>query len=149
MAKREVLDRSSPENIALIAKLQSKLRMSWITWLVYRGIGLPVLLGLLLATQPDVIGGIAWQLLWLIPALIVTPWVIKGKSPYALLMSSMLTLVYLGASGVTLFSRFYDSGSSVMWVYAIDLILILLINVWLFKLLKRLPSMNDKFKDPL
>lgn len=149
MAKREVLDRSSPENIAIIAKLQSKLRMSWITWLVYRGIGLPVLLGLLLATQPDVIGGIAWQLLWLIPALIVTPWVIKGKSPYALLMSSMLTLVYLGASGVTLFSRFYDSGSSVMWVYAIDLILILLINVWLFKLLKRLPSMNDKFKDPL
>ena len=149
MAKREVLDRSSPENIALIAKLQSRLRMSWITWLVYRGIGLPVLLGLLLATQPDVIGGIAWQLLWLIPALIVTPWVIKGKSPYALLMSSMLTLVYLGASGVTLFSRFYDSGSSVMWVYAIDLILILLINVWLFKLLKRLPSMNDKFKDPL
>ncbi|MDY3306133.1 hypothetical protein [Psychrobacter sanguinis] len=149
MAKREVLDRSSPENIALIAKLQSKLRMSWITWLVYRGIGLPVLLGLLLATQPDVIGGIAWQLLWLIPALIVTPWVIKGKSPYALLMSSMLTLVYLVASGVTLFSRFYDSGSSVMWVYAIDLILILLINVWLFKLLKRLPSMNDKFKDPL
>lgn len=149
MAKREVLDRSSPENIALIAKLQSRLRMSWLAWLIYRGIGLPVLLGLLLATQPDVIGGIAWQLLWLIPALIVTPWVIKGRSPYALLMSSMLTLVYLGASGVTLFSRFYDSGSSVMWVYAIDLILILLINVWLFKLLKRLPSMNDKFKDPL
>ena len=142
MAKREVLDRSSPQNIALIAKLQSRLRMSWLAWLAYRGIGLPVLLGSLLATQPDVIGGIAWQLLWLIPALIVTPWVIKGKSPYALLMSSMLTLVYLGASGVTLFSRFYDSGSSVMWVYAIDLILILLINVWLFKLLKRLPSMN-------
>lgn len=149
MAKREVLDRSSPENIALIAKLQSRLRMIWLAWLIYRGIGLPVLLGLLLATQPDVIGGIAWQLLWLIPALIVTPWVIKGKLPYALLMSSMLTLVYLGASGVTLFSRFYDSGSSAMWVYAIDLILILLINVWLFKLLKRLPSMNDKFKDPL
>lgn len=142
MAKREGLDRGSPENIALIAKLQSRLRMSWLAWLAYRGIGLPVLLGSLLATQPDVIGGIAWQLLWLIPALIVTPWVIKGKSPYALLMSSMLTLVYLGASGVTLFSRFYDSGSSVMWVYAIDLILILFINVWLFKLLKRLPSMN-------
>lgn len=149
MAKKKGLDRSSPENLALIANLQSKLRMSWLVWLVYRSLGLPVLLGMLLATQPDKLGGIAWQLLWLIPALIVTPWILKGKSPYALLMSSMLTLVYLGASGVTLFSRFYDSGISVLWVYGIDLLLILIINVWLFKLLKRLPSMNDKFKDQL
>ncbi len=149
MANKKQLDRSSPENLALIANLQSKLRMSWLVWLVYRSLGLPILLGILLTTQPDKLGGIAWQLLWLIPALIVTPWIIKGKSPYALLMSSMLTLVYLGASGVTLFSRFYDSGSSVIWVYGIDLLLILIINVWLFKLLKRLPSMNDKFKDSL
>lgn len=149
MAKKKALDRSSPENLALIANLQSKLRMSWLVWLVYRSLGLPILLNVLLATQPDKLGGIAWQLLWLIPALIVTPWILKGKSPYALLMSSMLTLVYLGASGVTLFSRFYDSGISVLWVYGIDLLLILIINVWLFKLLKRLPSMNDKFKDQL
>lgn len=142
MAKKQKLDRSSPQNLADIANLQSKLRLSWLGWLAYRALGLPLLLGLFLSTQPDIAGGIAWQLLWLIPALIVTPWMIKGKSPYVLLMSSMLTLVYLGASGVTLFSRFYDSGISVLWIYAIDLLLILIINVWLFKLLKRLPSMN-------
>ncbi|WP_296402882.1 hypothetical protein [Psychrobacter sp.] len=144
MSKREVLDRTSPENIALIANLQSNLRMSWLVWLVYRSFGLPILLGMLLTTQPDIVGGIAWQLLWLMPALIVTPWIIKGKSPYVLLVSSILTLVYLGASGVTLFSRFYDNGIDVVWVYAIDLLLMLVINVWLFKLLKRLPSMNGE-----
>ena len=142
MSNNKTLDRNSPQNLAFIASLQSKLRLSWLAWLLYRGLALPVLLGLLLTTRPNIVGGIAWQLLWLIPALIVTPWIIKGKSPYALLMSSMLTLVYLGASGVTLFSRFYDSGINVVWIYGIDLLLILLINIGLFKLLKRLPSMN-------
>lgn len=142
MSNNKTLDRNSPQNLAFIASLQSKLRLSWLAWLLYRGLALPVLLGLLLTTRPNIVGGIAWQLLWLIPALIVTPWIIKGKSPYALLMSSMLTLVYLGASGVTLFSRFYDSGIQVVWIYGIDLLLILLINIGLFKLLKRLPSMN-------
>ena len=142
MSNNKTLDRNSPQNLAFIASLQSKLRLSWLAWLLYRGLALPVLLGLLLTTRPNIVGGIAWQLLWLIPALIVTPWIIKGKSPYALLMSSMLTLVYLGASGVTLFSRFYDSGINVVWIYGIDLLLILLINIGLFKLLKHLPSMN-------
>lgn len=150
MARKEgkkSLDRGSTENLAMIAKLQSKLRLLWLSWLFYRGFILPTLLGLLLTTQPDIAGGIAWQLMWLIPALIVTPWMIKGRSAYALLMSSMLTLVYLGASGVTLFSRFYDSGISAVWVYIVDLLLILAINVDLFKLLKRLPSMNDRFQN--
>lgn len=147
MAKKKSLDRSSPENLAMIAKLQSRLRKGWLAWLLYRSLGLPLLLGALLSTKPDIAGGIAWQLLWLIPAFVLTPWMLKAKSAYALLLASMLTLVYLGASGVTLFSRFYDNGLSVVWVYAIDLILILIINVWLFKLLKRLPSMNERFQN--
>ena len=146
MAKKQSLDRSSPENLAIIAQLQSRLRKGWLAWLLYRSLGLPILLGILLTTKPDIAGGIAWQLLWLIPALVVTPWMLKAKSAYALLLTSMLTLVYLGASGVTFFSRFYDSGLNVVWVYLIDLLLILIINVWLFKLLKRLPSMNERFQ---
>ncbi|PNK60127.1 hypothetical protein [Psychrobacter sp. FDAARGOS_221] len=142
MAKNKGIDPNSAENQMAIKQMQSKLRMGWLIWLLYRMAGLPILLGLLLATEPNIIGGIAWQLLWLIPALIITPWMVTGKSAYALLVSSMLSLIYLGASGVTLFSRFYDSGISVLWVYGIDLILLFLINVWLFKLLKRLPSMN-------
>lgn len=147
MAKKQSLDRSSPENLAIIAQLQSRLRKGWLAWLLYRSLGLPILLGILLTIKPDIAGGIAWQLLWLIPALVVTPWMLKAKSAYALLLTSMLTLVYLGASGVTFFSRFYDSGLNVVWVYLIDLLLILIINVWLFKLLKRLPSMNERFQN--
>lgn len=143
MAKKDSLDRSSPENLAMIAKLQSILNKGWLFWLLYRGVAMPVLLGMLLTTQPDIVGGIAWQIMWLIPAIIVTPWILKGNSPYALLLNSMLTLVYLGASGVTVFSRFYDSGLSVVWVYIIDVVLILMINIWIFKLLRRLPSMNN------
>ncbi|WP_019672924.1 hypothetical protein [Psychrobacter lutiphocae] len=142
MAKKQKIDRHSPENLTAITQMQSKLRLGWLLWLCYRGFGLPILLSLFLPTAPDVVGGVAWHLLWLIPALVVSPWMLMGRSAYALLISSMLTLVYLGASGVTLFARLYDSGISVLWVYLLDTALLLLTNVWLFKLLKRLPSMN-------
>lgn len=129
-------------NVAEMAKFQGRLRCAWLVWIGYRSIVFPVLLATLLSTQPNMIGGIAWQIVWLVPAFLFTPWVIKGKSPYALLLGSMVTLLYLGASGVTLFSRFYDNGISLWWVYLLDTILLALINIWLFKLLKVLPSMN-------
>lgn len=128
--------------LAVINKLQGRLRLTWLAWLAYRAIGLPILLNQILGTQPNIVGGMVWQLLWLIPALLVTPWLVKGKSPYMLLVISMLTLVYLGASGVTVFERFYDSGRLALPIYLLDTLLILLVNVWLFKLLKKLPSMN-------
>lgn len=131
-----------PTSPAVIATLQSRLRLFWWTWLVYRGLLMPVLLGSLLSTEPAIAGGIFWHVMWLIPALVLTPWMVTGKSPYALLTSSMLTLVYFGGSGVTLFSHFYDNALRVIWIYGLDTILLLLINYYLFKLLKKLPSMN-------
>ena len=68
--------------------------------------------------------------------------------PYALLISSMFTLVYLGASGVVLFTRIYGSSWAEIAVYLMDFLLLLAINVWLFILLKRLPSMNNVVKKP-
>lgn len=138
---------SDIQNKSSIDQYQSRLRLTWLAWLAYRAMGLPLILSVVLTTQPDLLGGIAWQLIWLIPALILTPWIIKGKSAYALLLGSMLTLVYLGASGVTSFSRIYDSGLSVLWAYLIDTLLLLMVNVWLFKLLKQLPSMNSKYQN--
>ena len=99
-------------------------------------------------TSPDIIGGIAWQTLWLIPAFILTPVILRGRSPYMLLIGSMLTLVYLGASGVVLFTRFYGSSVIEILVYLLDFVLLFAINVWLFILLKRLPSMNNVVKQP-
>ncbi|MGP4953178.1 hypothetical protein ACTXGO_13500, partial [Psychrobacter sp. T6-1] len=76
------------------------------------------------------------------------PFILKGRSPYMLLIGSMLTLVYLGASGVVLFTRIYGSSWAEIVVYLIDFVLLFLINTWLFLLLKRLPSMNNVVKQP-
>ncbi|KAF0568308.1 hypothetical protein FQV37_1173 [Psychrobacter nivimaris] len=131
-----------------IAPIAQRLKVTWLIWLVYRLLGLPIFISIFNPSSPDIIGGIAWQALWLVPALILTPWILRGRSPYALLISSMFTLVYLGASGVVLFTRIYGSSWAEIAVYLADFLLLLAINVWLFILLKRLPSMNNVVKKP-
>ena len=119
-----------------------RLQIFWLVWLAYRLLALPILIASFTAQDLDIIGGIAWQALWLIPAIIMTPVMMKGRSPYLLLISSMFTLVYFGASAVVIFARAYAVELSVIWIYVIDTVLLLLINGLLFILLKRLPSMN-------
>jgi len=131
-----------------IAPIAQRLKVTWLIWLVYRLLGLPIFISIFNPSSPDIVGGIAWQALWLVPALILTPWILRGRSPYALLISSMFTLVYLGASGVVLFTRIYGSSWIEIAVYLADFLLLLAINVWLFILLKRLPSMNNVVKKP-
>lgn len=131
-----------------IAPMRQRLILTWLIWLVYRLIALPLLINILNPASPDIIGGIAWYGLWLIPAFIITPSIWRGRSPYALLVDSMLILVYLGASGVILFTRVYGSSWAEIVVYVIDFILLLMTNIWLFLLLKRLPSMNNVVKNP-
>ena len=131
-----------------IAPMRQRLMMTWLIWLVYRLFGLPILINVFNASRPDIVGGIAWQALWLLPAFILTPWIVRGRSPYALLVGSMFTLVYLGASGVVLFTRAYGSSWAEIAVYLFDFVLLFAINVWLFILLKRLPSMNNVVKKP-
>lgn len=131
-----------------IAPIRQLLMVTWLVWVIYRLLGLPVLISVFNPSRPDIIGGIAWQALWLVPAFVLTPSILRGRSPYALLIDSMFTLVYLGASGVVLFTRAYGSSWAELGVYLIDFILLLMINVWLFILLKRLPSMNNVVKQP-
>ncbi|GAA0318665.1 hypothetical protein [Psychrobacter aestuarii] len=124
------------------------LQGAWLTWLVYRLLCLPTLVHLVNVNHPDILGGMVWQGLWLLPAFILTPWMWRARSPYALLLGSMLTLIYLGASGVVLFIRVYGSGMAELMIYIVDFVLLLLINTCLFILLKRLPSMNKVVKKP-
>lgn len=131
-----------------IAPIRQRLMLTWLIWLVYRLLALPVSISLFNPSSPDIVGGIVWQALWLVPAFILTPWVMGGRSPYALLVGSMFTLVYLGASGVVLFTRAYGSSWAEIGVYLVDFVLLFAINVWLFILLKRLPSMNNVVKQP-
>ncbi|GLR30052.1 hypothetical protein [Psychrobacter pacificensis] len=138
----------SPKVTKPIAPIAQRLMMTWLIWLVYRLMGLPIFISVFNPSSPDIVGGIAWQALWLLPAFILTPWIVRGRSPYALLVGSMFTLVYLGASGVVLFTRAYGSSWAEIAVYLTDFVLLLAINVWLFILLKRLPSMNNVVKTP-
>lgn len=131
-----------------IAPMRQRLVITWLVWLVYRLLALPILINMFNPSHPDIIGGIVWYGLWLIPAFILTPVIWRGRSPYMLLIGSMLILVYLGASGVVLFTRVYGSSWAEILVYAADFVLLFLINAWLFLLLKRLPSMNNVVKKP-
>ena len=131
-----------------ITPIRQRLIVTWLGWLIFRLIALPILINVFNISSPDIIGGIAWQALWLVPAFVLTPSIMRGRSPYALLIDSMFTLVYLGASGVVLFTRAYGSSWAEIAVYFIDFALLLAINVWLFILLKRLPSMNNVVKPP-
>ncbi len=141
-------DKKSVKTFKPIAPMHQRLVITWIAWLVYRLFGMPSLINMVNPTSPDIIGGIVWYGLWLIPAFILTPVVLRGRSPYVLLVGSMLTLVYLGASGVTLFIRVYGSSWFEILIYGLDFVLLLSINIWLFLLLKRLPSMNNVIKKP-
>ena len=138
----------SPKVTKPIVPIAQRLMMTWLIWLVYRLMGLPIFISIFNPSSPDIVGGIAWQALWLLPAFILTPWIVRGRSPYALLVGSMFTLVYLGTSGVVLFTRAYGSSWAEIAVYLTDFVLLLAINVWLFILLKRLPSMNNVVKTP-
>ncbi|WP_227431224.1 hypothetical protein [Psychrobacter sp. I-STPA6b] len=125
-----------------VTPVRQKLKLVWVVWLLYRLIALPILVSQLSQNNPEIMGGIVWQAIWLLPAFVLTPWMVKGKSPYALLLASMITLVYMGASGVVLFTRLYAEQWSISWIYMIDTLLLLGVNILLFVLLKRLPSMN-------
>ena len=131
-----------------IAPPRRRLFATWLIWLIYRVLGLPVLINIFNHNHPDIVGGVVWQSLWLVPAFILTPWILRGRSPYALLVGSMFTLIYLGASGVVLFTRVYGSSWAEIGVYGLDFVLLFLVNLWLFVLLKRLPSMNKVEKRP-
>ena len=131
-----------------IAPMRQRLLLTWLVWMIYRLLALPIMISVFNPTSPDIIAGIVWYGLWLIPAFILTPVMWRGRSPYLLLVGSMLTLVYLGASGVVLFTRIYGSSMVEIIVYLLDFVLLFLINIWLFLLLKRLPSMNNVVKQP-
>jgi hypothetical protein len=131
-----------------IMPIRQRLMVTWLIWLTFRLLALPLLINVFNPSRPDIVGGIAWQALWLVPASVLTPSILRGRSPYALLIDSMFTLVYLGASGVVLFTRAYGSSWAEIAVYSLDFALLFAINIWLFILLKRLPSMNNVVKQP-
>ena len=71
-----------------IAPIRQRLMVTWLVWLAFRLLALPILISVFNPSRPDIVGGIAWQALWFLPALVLTPSILRGRSPYALLIST-------------------------------------------------------------
>ncbi|ELA08592.1 hypothetical protein MOMA_08521 [Moraxella macacae 0408225] len=118
------------------------LTISYVTWLIFRIFGIALILYASLTEKPSLIAIMFWQTIWLIPALCCTPFIRKGKSTYALLFVSILLLIYAGASGFMVFLHGFAQFWWGMIAWFIDFCLVMLANICLFILLKRLPKMN-------
>lgn len=135
--------KQSAEHLAQAAnRLRTRLRGGWWLWLGWRWLGVPILTAYLLTTKPSVFGGIVWQGLWLLPTLLASPWIIRGRQPYALTMIGMLLLVYWGGSGMVALQYGLTQVWTLLAVWLVDFVLLGLINYWLFMLLKKLPKMH-------
>lgn len=122
--------------------IHKKLKFSFCIWLFFRSFFIPLVVYLSLDNKPNLLSGIIWQVFWLVPALLCTPFMLKGKNPYALLWISIAMLIYAGASGFMIFLHGFSGfwTGAVAWI--VDFCLLIAINYWLFILLKRLPKMN-------
>lgn len=119
------------------------LNQVWFLWLFYRLLAYPLLVGFSLSSMGQALMGVVWQFFVLLPALLLTPAIKKGNSPYALIVASLVMLVYLGAVGVFLLMRLYENAPLPISIgFAIETLLLLAINALLFVLLKRLPPMH-------
>ncbi|MFB6348003.1 hypothetical protein ACFBZI_00855 [Moraxella sp. ZJ142] len=121
--------------------VQQALIITWGIWLLVVLMAYP--LAVFVATAASFWAGVGVQLLGLIPALLCTPAVLRGNSPYALMWVSMVALVYLGIAGVLALLRIYEQAPTAVWiVQVVEAVLLLLINGQLFVLLKRLPALH-------
>lgn len=126
-----------------IAPIQSTLYHVWFLWLIYRLVIYPLLISFSLSSWAVIFIGAMWQILVLLPALLLTPTIKKGNSPYGLIMASLITLIYLGLIGLFLFIRIYENAPFYISIgFGIETVLLFIINILLFILLKRLPSMH-------
>lgn len=125
-----------------IYPIRQKLKISFLGWLVFRCVGLPMMLYFGLTNQPTLWAIMLWQAIWVIPAFGCTPFIRKAKNPYALLWISIVMLVYAGCSGFMIFWYGFSQFWLGMIAYIVDFCLLIAINVWLFIVLKRLPKMN-------
>lgn len=121
------------------------LRLVWVLWLITVAIVYPSAVAIFAGVS--VWAGIGVQLLGLIPALLCTPSVWRGRSAYALLWVSIVAVIYLGVAWVMVLLRYYEQAPTMVWmVQATEALLLLVINCQLFILLKRLPPMHKTKK---
>ena len=138
-----------------IIPVQSALRRAWFAWLLYCLVIYPVLaslafgnvgyanLGMNGSVVTGMVFGVIWQLVKLIPALLLTPIIKRADAPYGLIVASLVMLIYLGVVGVYWFIHVFEHSPVYISVgLGAETSLLLIIHVSLFILLKRLPPMH-------
>lgn len=114
--------------------------ISWIMWLSYRLIIHPIIM----MTFGVPTGSIwLWQLFIMMPTLLLTPIVLRGRSAYGLIVTSLIVLIYWGVAGMMVFVRWYEDAPIMIWMGVLmEAILLSVICLYLIKLLKHLPPMH-------
>lgn len=135
----------SPKSKAVkpVAPVASLLKKAWLFWLVARVLIYPVSVILMTsATWSSLANGVGLSLFMMLPALVATYWVLSAKSAYALIVISLMSLVYLAVAAGMMAVRWYES-ANLLWVFfGLETALLLVINAALFILLRRLPPMH-------
>ncbi len=87
-------------------------------------------------------GFVFWQILALLPALIALPFILKGKSAYALIVISLMMMVYWGVSASFLLIAWYEKAPMLLiGAYGVETVLLAVVFFALFVFLRKMPAM--------
>lgn len=124
--------------------IHQRLTAVWWLWLM---VSVAYPLALAMTTDASLMMALVMQLIFLMPALLFTPALVRGNEPSKLIYLSIVMLIYLGVAGVLALIRYYESAPTLVWVLRlVETGLLFMVNCYLFVLLRRLPPMHKQRK---
>lgn len=121
--------------------IHQRLKAVWWLWLM---VSVAYPLALAMTTDASLMMALVMQLIFLMPALLFTPALVRGSEPSKLIYLSIVMLIYLGVAGVLALIRYYEGVSALIWAgRLVEFLIVLCVNYYLFVLLKRLPPMHQ------
>ncbi|MDO4250958.1 MAG: hypothetical protein Q4C68_05560 [Moraxella sp.] len=130
----------------LVYQYAQRLRWTWYAWLGFLLVIMPIVMKMGVSQAKTSVAALfVWQALKAMPALIATPYIHRANNAYALIVISLMMMVYLGVSASQWLIHWYESAPMALIVgYGIESSLLLLLMVWLFILLKKMPAMHKQ-----
>lgn len=120
------------------------LQWAWGLWLGFRLVLMTVVATVVVPTA-TLVGAFFWQLLVVAPLLFCTPFIVRAKNAYALIVISLLVMVYWGAAASFLLIKMYEKAPVLVIIaYGAETMVIGVVFVLLFMLTKKLPAMHKK-----
>lgn len=120
------------------------LQWAWGLWLGFR-LMLMTAVATAMVPSATLIGAFLWQLLVVAPLLFCTPFIVRAKNAYALIVISLLIMVYWAATASFLLIKIYEKAPVLVTLaYGAETVVISLVFVLLFMLTKKLPAMHKR-----